>query len=103
MVGTVAKLTTILSVTIGKVVTINPVGFDDPISGAIIPSEGPTLGVVVAAYLISAAGSSAKPLPGTIRPSNPFGSLARAEVRLMVPGSSNDGRIISVDASTVAD
>ncbi len=74
-------------VTIGKVVTIHPVGADEslPISGAIPPVDGPTIGVVVASNL------SGVPLN------------AWAKVRLIAPDKANDGRIVTVRAERVAD
>jgi hypothetical protein len=83
--GKVVKLTETIAVTLGKVVTINPVGFPEPVSGAVIPVEGPCTGVVVGACL---AGVPLRP---------------RADVKLLAPGSSNNNRIVSVFAGFVAD
>lgn len=70
---------------IGALVTVFPVGASEdlPISGAIPTADGPTLGAVVAAFR-NASG------------------FAIANVKLLAPSKPNDGRIVAVDAETVA-
>ena len=84
-IGTTIKLTSVIAVTIGKAITVHPVGAGAnlPISGAVPPIDGPTLGVIISAYLTS------------------FGK-AFAKVHLLAPGKANHNRIIIVDATTVA-
>ena len=86
MSDTTIKLTSDLTITIGKQVTVHPVGADKslPISGAIPPCDGPTEGQIVTAFLTSLG----PPM---------------ATVRLTAPGKPNDGRVIAIYASTVAD
>ena len=83
--GTTIKLTSDLAITIGKLVTVHPVGAaaNLPTSGAIPPADGPTPGVIVSAFLTS------------------FGK-AFAKVRLLAPGKANNNRTIIVTAGHVA-
>ena len=83
--GKTVKLTAGIEVTVGKVVTVNPVGNPEPVSGVIPPVDGPTTGVVVAAFL------SGVPL-------RPF-----AKVKLLAPGKANNNRDVLVGAEFVAD
>lgn len=83
-VGTIVKFLT-FAVTIGKVVTLNPLGGPAPTSPVLAASETETVGVVVSAHL------SGVPLKRWAR------------VRVVRPGSSNHGRLVLVPAEEVAD
>lgn len=81
--GKVVKLTQAISIVLGLLVTINPVGHAEPVSGAVIPANGPASGCIVAAYL---DGLGSKPLVDVV----------------LVTGDSNNGRRITLPAEHFA-
>lgn len=84
--GNIVRISESIAITIGKVVTVYPVGFGLPDSGAVPPADGPTMGAVVSVSRGSTAGTG-----------------YFAKVRLMAPGKPNNNRIVTVVAADVAD
>jgi hypothetical protein len=83
--GTIMRLTEGVTVTVGKVVLLNPLGAPAPTSPVLAASEVGTLAVVRAAFLEGV-------------PLRPW-----AELRIFRAGSSNDGRVVRVRAEDVSD